>query len=386
MKRLLSFTMILTIIISINVPIFASSDEPSSWAKEEVQSAIQNGYVPEHLQNNYQYYITRQEFSELLVTAIFTDFNKREEKTNKSTHYSVLEKWEFQTLTIDNFLENVKTTEKFTDTDSKYVKIANMLGIVNGAGDNKFNPSGLITREQACVMFVNYFQAVYSPNARYAEELDDLETASTWAKDAVAWAYEADFIKGTKAPILADITGDIITKGHFDTKSNITREQAICIISRLGKGSKNLLNHLIIRGYMKIDIRKLQSGIEIYGNKICFTSNGYDAEYDPTKQYFRTQTKLRKYVDKYTAEDIMFACTTPYKAILEVHEPAHLDRVLNGETVKYDFKVFTVTYNIDNYKLVVEKTGNYGYLRCGGLSLRYKNNGKWNRVIGVEVK
>jgi len=62
MKKILSLLLIISMIFGTNITIYGAGDEPSSWAKEDVMDAINRGYVPEHLQNNYQKPITREEF------------------------------------------------------------------------------------------------------------------------------------------------------------------------------------------------------------------------------------------------------------------------------------------------------------------------------------
>ncbi|WP_113672733.1 S-layer homology domain-containing protein [Vallitalea guaymasensis] len=370
MKRLLSFTMILTIIISINVPIFASSDEPSSWAKEEVESAIKNEYVPTQLQSNYQKPITREEFAELFVNAVFKDFNRYIQSYAGMTEEAA---WGTTTLTIDMFLEAISTTEKFTDTDNKYVKVANILGMVNGIGDNKFDPEGLITREQAAVMFVNYFQTVYPNNTNEAPKyLNDLDQVSSWAREAVARAYGAGFLKGN---VLADTdrSGNILKKGHFDSKSNFTREQAIIVISRLGIDGSDILYHLVLRGYVEISMDTIFSGFDIDGNTIKMKSTGFDYKYCELKEHWRV-SNLDEYADNYTTEQLIAILLKPSTAKSEMMTPKQIERVLSGERTLYDYKLFTVEHNVDDYLAVVTKIDGYGYMCGGGSRLLYGDN------------
>ncbi|GMQ55930.1 hypothetical protein AN1V17_03220 [Vallitalea sediminicola] len=373
MKRLLSFTMILTIIFSINVPILASSDEPSSWAKEEVESAIKNEYVPTQLQSEYQKPITREEFAELFVNAVFKDFNRYIQSYAGMTEEAA---WGTTTLTIEMFLEAISTTEKFTDTDNKYVKVANILGMVNGIGDNKFDPDCFITREQAAVMFVNYFQTVYPNNTNEAPKyLDDLDQVSSWAREAVARAYGARFLKGNvKAD--TDRSGNILKKGHFDSKSNFTREQAIIVISRLGIDGIDILYHLVLRGYVEISMDTILSGFDIDGNTIKMKSTGFDYKYCELKEHWRV-SNLDKYADNYTTEQLIAILLKPSTAKSEMMTPKHIERVLSGERTLYDYKLFTVEHNIDDYLAVVTKIDGYGYMCGGGSRLLYGDNNQY---------
>ncbi|WP_273321499.1 S-layer homology domain-containing protein [Vallitalea guaymasensis] len=374
MKRLLLFTMILTIIISINVPIFASSDEPSSWAKEEVESAIKNEYVPTQLQSNYQKPITREEFAELFVNAVFKDFNRYIQSYAGMTEEAA---WGTTTLTIDMFLKAISTTEKFTDTDNKYVKVANILGMVNGIGDNKFDPEGLITREQAAVMFVNYFQTVDPNNTNEAPNyLDDLDSVSPWAKEAVARAYGARYLQGNVKAI-EDEWGNVIKKGHFDSKAIFTREQAIIVISRLGINGKKILNKLVLRGYVEIGMDALFSGFNIEGNTIKMKSTGFDYKYCQLKEYWRTQSNLIDYVNKYTTEQLIALLLKPNLARGHMTTDENLKKVLSGKQTFYDYKLFTIKHNIDNYLVVITKMDGYGYMCGGGSRLLYGDDNQY---------
>ncbi|QUI25107.1 S-layer homology domain-containing protein [Vallitalea pronyensis] len=391
MKKLLSWCLVFMLLVAINIPSLAAGDEPSGWAKELVAEAIEKGYVPEHLQSDYHRSITREEFAELFVTAVFSEVNRQEiASAGAATKHA----WDFKELTIDNFLSKVSTTQKFTDTDNKYVKVANILGMVNGVGDNTFNPDGLITREQACIMFVNYFQTVVHPGGGYAlEELDDIHDASSWAKDAVIWSYRADFLKGTKEYIAESITGQkeprILQMGHFDTKGTFTREQAIVVIAKLGNPNDNHLRNLVLRGYMRINMDVLMPGFEIDGNTIKMLKTGFESKYSHIKEYFRTQPILKDYVDKYTTEELIAAVWSPHGAQFKMTDTNHLDNVLSGNQTLYDYELFTIEHNKNGYLFILTKTPGYGYFEhCGGI-LFHRPNG-WTGapvpVTGKEVK
>lgn len=375
--------LLLTMVIGA-VPVYAAEgDTPSAWAKEFVEDAIEKGYVPAHLQGKYQSPITREEFAELFVTAVFAEVNDDYEKEDSITKKYV----GFDKLTVDVFLDKVSTTESFTDTSNKYVKVANILGMVNGVGDGKFNPDGLITREQAAIMFVNYLQTVYLPGGGHAEvELDDIDSASSWARDAVIWAYGAGFINGTKAFKAETVIGQkdpkILQIGHFDTKGNFTREQAVTVISKLGLGDH--LDNLILRGYMLIGLEALDNW-EIDGDTLYYKSTGYDYRYSGIKEFFRTQTKLKNYAEEYTSEQIIAALLSPNGAQNNMMDTYHLNRVLSGEETLYDYEVFTIAHNVDDSLVVISKNPGYGYFSYGSV-LAYRVDGERRVATAVEVK
>ena len=61
-----------------------SAGMPSVWAHEKVEEAIKLNYVPPRIQNNYQNPITREEFAELFVTAIFEAVNNRNSEVSQN--------------------------------------------------------------------------------------------------------------------------------------------------------------------------------------------------------------------------------------------------------------------------------------------------------------
>ena len=286
MRKILSLVLVMTMMLGATMPVFSNTDEPSSWAEEEVTSAINNGYVPSHLQSNYQFPITREEFAELFVTAVFADYNNAVNTASSETKARAEKMGSIQNISISIFLKQFTTDDSFTDTSNDAVKVANMLGMVNGVGGNKFNPNGLITREQAAIMFVNYMQTVDAPTLNNPEWLGDLDTASTWALDAVKWAYGAGYILGTKKPSLNIKDGSVEEYGIFDTQGNLTREQAIIVVSRLGRDGKDLLQNIIIRGIVKVDTYGLNAGGKIEDGTVYLNKYAeYDYAYDGIVEY-----------------------------------------------------------------------------------------------------
>ncbi len=352
-----------------------TSGMPSVWASESIQEAIGRGYVPQHLQDSYQNPITREEFSELFVTAVMEAFNKK-----IYTYYDDIKAgWKFDKLTIDNFLSKMSTTEYFTDTDNKYIKVANILGMVNGVGSNKFNPDGSITREQVAVMIANYTQT-RSYDSRYGGEytadlyLSDIGAASSWAKEAVRRVFGSGYMKGTK-PYAEDSNVSVKEKGYFDMKGLVTREQAIMIVMNLDEG---ILEHLILRGYVEIGMDELMSGFDIDGNTIKMRRSGYDSKRYVARKFMLNTKILKKtsYILDYKSEEFLAIFLGSYGTVNDMLEPYQMQKVVSGQQTYYDYKAFTVEHNKDGYLAVINKTGNYGYL-SGPDSLGYYDKGEF---------
>ena len=65
MKKILSLILCAAMLAGMIVTV--SADEPSSWAKEEVEAGILAGLVPEELQKNYQSPVTRGQVAEMFI-------------------------------------------------------------------------------------------------------------------------------------------------------------------------------------------------------------------------------------------------------------------------------------------------------------------------------
>jgi hypothetical protein len=193
---------IMAIIITANIT-YADSvllqnneDIPSSWAKAEIDKAIETNILPERIQGDYRSNITREEFSEVAV-------NLYESLSGK---------------------EGILQEENpFTDTQNAKVMIASNLGIVRGIGDGKFAPYESITRQEISVMFYRTLQAAkpeYSYSNLHNYLFADNDMISSWAREAVGYLYGIEVINGV---------GDNL----FNPRGNMSREEAIVVVKRM---------------------------------------------------------------------------------------------------------------------------------------------------------
>ena len=164
---------------------------PSSWAKEEVEKAIGNGYVPEQLQKGYTGAITRAEFCALAVQFYETYSGQK----------------------IDSLME-------FTDTNDVSVQKMGALGIVNGTGGGAFSPNNNLTRQEAATILARLADHMGIDLDSASLSFADNSKISSWAKDSVARIAASGVMNGV---------GD----NRFDPLSSYTREQAILTIIRL---------------------------------------------------------------------------------------------------------------------------------------------------------
>lgn len=181
---------------------------PSSWAEDEVNSARDNGLIPESLDGNYTGNITRAEFCRLGV-ALVKGLGKEDQVFSKKTV--------------------VLNGKRFTDTDDADVLAMCDAGIVNGYGDGRFGPDDPITREQAAVMLARLARAVGKNEADIKNTgFRDGDKISSWAKEDV------QFIAGVRTQGGKAVMGGT-GGGNFSPKNNYTREQAFVTFERLNQ-------------------------------------------------------------------------------------------------------------------------------------------------------
>ncbi|HEY8363873.1 MAG TPA: NlpC/P60 family protein [Tissierellaceae bacterium] len=196
--------LILIIILSIvsNVTYASSSlfqmesQTLSSWAREDVEKAIEIGLITEKVQGSYQKAINREEFGEL-----------------------ALELYEFL-VGEEVYFEG---ENPFIDTDNPNIIAANKLGIIQGYGNGLFLPNNNITREELAVMLYRTLK-IAKPKFDYSQGneyyFNDSYLISSWAKDAINYLYATEIMNGV---------GD----NKFNPSGLTTREEAIVTVKRI---------------------------------------------------------------------------------------------------------------------------------------------------------
>lgn len=134
-------------------------------------------------------------------------------------------------------ISNVDTSNKnvsssFSDVPSgkwytAAVKWAAENGVVNGMGDGKFAPEQPVTREQMCVMLVNYvekFQKKSLDSTINAQTFKDDAKMASWAKDSVYKCAKAGLVNG-------------VGNNMFDPQGTTTRAQGATFFSNFHKYS-----------------------------------------------------------------------------------------------------------------------------------------------------
>ena len=169
----------------------------SAWAEPTITQAMYAELVPASLQGNYAANLTRGEFCRIAVQYV-------EVVTGLSAEEYLAQK-------------NIQVNRNaFTDTNDRDILVANAIGVAGGVGGGKFNPNGLLTREQVAVMVANTKIALgASADVRTTTlSFADSASASDWAKFGIAYVVQYDIMGGTG-------------QNRFSPKGMYTREQAI---------------------------------------------------------------------------------------------------------------------------------------------------------------
>ena len=172
--------------------ITTTPEQPSSWAAEQVNVAIEANLVPENLQSKYTQATTRAEFASLAVTL-------------------------YETV-IGNVIEI--GDNPFTDTNDINAIKAAAIKVTTGTTETTFSPDANLTREQAATMLSRLANAMGKPLPQHASTFNDNASIAIYALEAVGQMQVTKIMGGV---------GD----NTFSPKSPYTREQSIMTAWRL---------------------------------------------------------------------------------------------------------------------------------------------------------
>ncbi|MDQ0113794.1 discoidin domain-containing protein [Paenibacillus harenae] len=107
---------------------------------------------------------------------------------------------------------------------TEYVEAAQASGIINGVGNDRFDPDKEMTREQMAVMVINAYtyatgQTTYTVGNEVNAGFDDLDQAASWSKDAIQASFKLGIING-------------VSRTSYEPGMLAQRDQAASIIYR----------------------------------------------------------------------------------------------------------------------------------------------------------
>lgn len=163
------------------------------WSKNDIQLAIGLNIIPESAKEDISAPTTRIEFIKILMG-------------------------------LDNHIarHEVNAVYSFNDCSDPDVTKAYNLGIIEGESNSLFLPNNNITREEMSTIIYRYLVLIGKINGIEVKtsKLLDFNNVSSWAKKSVLNLLSLGIIKGDENSML-------------QPKQNVTREQAIVIITRI---------------------------------------------------------------------------------------------------------------------------------------------------------
>lgn len=130
--------------------------------------------------------------------------------------------------TYNELYETVDVLDtEFKDTTDLDVQLAARLGIVNGVGDNRFNPTGGILRQEAATMLYRAGQYLEIEAVQDVQEFSDADKIPDWAKASVD--YVTNITDATQGKKVMEGVGNQM----FAPDRSYTREQAMITVKRL---------------------------------------------------------------------------------------------------------------------------------------------------------
>jgi prenyltransferase beta subunit len=169
--------------------VYTDADKISPWAYSAIETATVKGYIQgNNGQVNPKDYITRAEFTKILVSVLELDI-----KSDKGTTY-----------------KDVALGDWFYP----YVNAAHKAGLITGF-NNEFKPNDKITREQMAAIIV---RALSISATKPGTAIKDINAASAWAKADVETIVATGLMLGDN--------------NQFKPKELVTREMAAVVATR----------------------------------------------------------------------------------------------------------------------------------------------------------
>lgn len=218
------------------------------------------------------------------------------------------------------------------DTDryyAPYVAWAVENNITKGVGNQRFDPDGLVTREQMAVFAYNFFNAYDISPINITDKMpDDFSLVARWAEKAVKELYSAGILQGDD-------------KGNFNPQDSATRAEAAAFFMNLaGKAPESK--------WIAKPEESINTGHQQY--TIIFESNG-GSEFSPVKvisggllSELPTPIKesyvfLGWYKDINLSEDSIFDETEPIKSNLTLYARYSDSALIFSESISEDLLI-----------------------------------------------
>ena len=360
----------------------------SVWAKTEVENAIELGFVPLSLRDNYKRNITRGEFAKLAMFFLSVQYgypgvpavqvwspvetndnsffsrefmnaycySRKDRNGNSFADINVGEAYVY-----NNNREILLDVTPFSDVneniDLGFIERAYHLGIVNGISETEFKPDGEITRQEAAAMLMRVYKN-YTQMEKISGEFNFSDD-----KDIAEWAQE-DVYSINSLGIMQGVGENI-----FDPLNGYTVEQAIITFWRLYDSAPVSRKNKNIAPLLEYEYE-----LENYFNRAAATSHFYEQSRKEYKNFIvvcgwwsrrhTTALDYRLYIfDKnggvpYVAsltEDMKWEVSSDENVITcygSVGDTFRLYNKLNGTEKVYSAGMYKTDYSVEQGKIL----------------------------------
>lgn len=178
----------------------------AEWAERAVRSAASKSLVPYEFTDKYTKEITREELAVLFANLIKVVGN-----------YADVDDYIKDELGTADY-----DTDIFSDCEGRDKSIYQLyaLGILTGKGSGRFDPDGMVTREEMAAFITRVAEHNMYVGTNYTLNAADKTKVSFWANFYVRWVLDNGIMT-------------LDGSGHFYPQNNLTVEQAIATIDRL---------------------------------------------------------------------------------------------------------------------------------------------------------
>ncbi len=194
------------------------------WARNDLDVLYSKGYMFNKEDDWFRPYdpMTRGEFATLLVKAFDIPLNYDGDPT-----FSDVPRIDITNFKIYSY---------------RYIETAARAGIVRGMEENKFNPNGGITREQAAVMIARAANLKLDPvseklTASLQKEFTDANDIESYAQPAVNAVLKEGYIEGIKNLLLP---GQKKETFRFEPDTAFTRDQGAAVLIRVLREARKI--------------------------------------------------------------------------------------------------------------------------------------------------
>lgn len=210
MKKLLSITLMVTLLLSMTIQVYGEEfPKASNWAIAELEKANSDGFITSRIKDDFSKKITREEFCEIAVILYDRLGGK----------------------------QDLLTENPFTDTTNVNVIKAYNAEIINGVGNDLFAPDDNLTRQELASMLIRAMRSAgitFSPDNEY-----EFQKPYADENSISGWAFLN--VKIMNAYKIMNGSGE-----NLNPKDVISRQEAVIMLERTYLREFEILENVLV--------------------------------------------------------------------------------------------------------------------------------------------